>query len=112
MFGQFGLNYKLYKEAPRHDSFDKFEEYFNDSVILEEKLYRALMYFNLPYESVVKKGMKPQKKFTWELGGDTSENTVEHLIEKFQPVESERHQKYRRNLPNIILMFVESGKYD
>jgi len=111
MFGQFGLNYKLYKEAPRHDSFDKFEEYFNDSVILEEKLYRALMYFNLPYESVVKKGMKPQKVYlgAWRR---YSKNTVEHLIEKFQPVESERHQKYRRNLPNIILMFVESGKYD
>jgi len=57
VFGVFGQNYKRYttQHSQSDDKYkDKFMNYFNDSEIFGEMplVYRALLYFNLPYEII------------------------------------------------------------
>ena len=56
VFGVFGHNYKMYTDHhSKSDDRDKFMNYFHDSAIFSEMplVYRALLYFNLPYEPII-----------------------------------------------------------
>ena len=64
VFGVFGQNYKRYmQQHDRDDKYkDKFYNYFNESEIFNENMplvYRALLYFNLPYEPIISEMWKP-----------------------------------------------------
>jgi hypothetical protein len=56
IFGQFGENYSRFtKTYPQHnENYYKFLNYFSESEILEkEPVNKYMLYFNLPFESII-----------------------------------------------------------
>lgn len=50
IFGVFGDNYGKHRERGDNKFLGYFEEGKQKSLILEEKIFRSLLYFNLPYD--------------------------------------------------------------
>ena len=79
IFGVFGTNYKKYMDQHSKDDKykDKFLNYFNDSEIFNSigvpMVYRALLYFNLPYDTIISEMWKPQLMFTYREDDQESE---------------------------------------
>ena len=71
IFGVFGAHYGLYKNNQQKEGMGLFLKFFEESKILDERLFRALMYFNLPYEIIIQAGIKPDLKYSWEDKGSS-----------------------------------------
>lgn len=56
IFGEFGKTFKEFLKHNTNDSKQPYLDFFRESNILVEDLHllRALLYFNLPYETIVK----------------------------------------------------------
>ena len=61
VFGVFGKHYRWYMEQHDGKQMDKFYNYFSDSEIFAETapIYRALLYFNLPYDPIISEMWRP-----------------------------------------------------
>jgi len=119
VFGVFGQNYKRYttQHSQSDDKYkDKFMNYFNDSEIFGEMppVYRALLYFNLPYEPIISEMWKPQLMFTYrQEDPDSEKKELSQIIEEFEVAHDARQDQGRTKrsgdaAPNIILMKVAS----
>ena len=119
VFGVFGQNYKRYmQQHDREEKYrDKFYNYFNDSEIFKEipPVYRALLYFNLPYETIISEMWKPQLMFIYRQEDPESEKKeLSQIIEEFEVAHDARPDGQGRNkrsgdaAPNIILMKVDT----
>lgn len=56
LFGYFSLNYNRYKNDKLHANPNFIEIWmniFSQTKILKQDVYRSLLYFNLPYESII-----------------------------------------------------------
>jgi hypothetical protein len=92
------------------------------SKILTEKLYRSLLYFNLPYETIIERNIKPTRMFKWESGqefefkgkGGGEEYTIGKLIENFEKGAAALGggSNHKVLIPNIILMSVPIKSID
>jgi len=89
IFGIFGKNFKHFQQ--QHDKDDKKDAYLNffaNSEILTEDLhlFKALLYFNLDYETIIKNVLEPKKIFDYRIEGndDKNERDIGKLIEQFE----------------------------
>lgn len=65
LFGKFSENYKKFQsKSGAGNDMKIWREYFADSDILTDATLRILLYFNLPYEEIIKKEVKPEKIFS------------------------------------------------
>ena len=62
VFGVFSLNYNRYKELGKKESHEIWKNYFKDSLILSD-VERCLLYFNLPFDDIIREEIKPEKLF-------------------------------------------------
>ena len=101
VFGVFSQNYKLYKELPgKKDSMEIWKNFFIQSKILSD-IQRSLLYFNLPFNDIIKEQVKPELLFEQDLknGAAKGSNFLNEMLNKFEKVKDD---KYR--LANIILL--------
>jgi hypothetical protein len=64
--GVFGKQFKMYQEQMRDDRNNtSYLNHFSASEILtdENQLFRALLYFNLPFDSIIKQNLVPTRTF-------------------------------------------------
>ena len=109
IFGQFGQNYgEFTKLYPQNDKQVTFLNYFAESEILTDEypLMKALLYFNLPFDAIIKDLVKPKLIFKYDsqLNGD-GDNKLDKIIEEFEGIRNHQNQ----NTPSIILMKVDLG---
>lgn len=78
------------------------KKYFKDSQILNDKL-RTILYFNLPFSTIIKDRIMPIKIFPKSNSDDTS---IQTLLEEFEDKQNTTRQA------NIILMKVDSEEKD
>ena len=78
-------------------------------------VYRALLYFNLPYETIISEMWKPQLMFTYRQEDPESEKKeLSQIIEEFEVAHDARPDGQGRSkrsgdaAPNIILMKVDT----
>ena len=62
VFGVFSLNYNRYNELGKKESHEIWKNYFKDSMILTD-VERCLLYFNLPFDDIIREEIKPEKLF-------------------------------------------------
>lgn len=109
IFGQFGQNYgEFMKLFPNSDKQNTFLNYFAESEILTDEypLYKALLYFNLPFDSIIKELAKPKLIFKFDSQLDSgTDSKLDKIIEEFEGIRNGRDQM----IPNIILMKVPLG---
>ena len=102
------------QQHDRDDKYrDKFYSYFNDSDILNESapIYRALLYFNLPYDTIISQMWKPKLIFSYEKAQIGSEKLeLNNIFNEFE-ISNEQFQKGKKSdvAPNIILMKVDTN---
>ena len=119
VFGVFGKNYRLHmQQHDRDDKYrDKFYSYFSESEIFNETapIYRALLYFNLPYDPIISEMWKPQLMFSYRSDdNETDKKELSQIIEEFEVAHDQRHDGQGRGkrsgdaAPNIILMKVDT----
>jgi len=67
---------------------------------------KALLYFNLPFDAIIKDLVKPKLIFKYDsqLNGD-GDNKLDKIIEEFEGIRNHQNQ----NTPSIILMKVDLG---
>jgi hypothetical protein len=90
IFGQFGRNYRMFmNQHPKDEKRDIFLNYFAQSEILTDEypLFKALLYFNLPYESIIKDLLQPRIIFNYnrETSAD-DDQSLGKIIEKFEEI--------------------------
>ena len=105
IFGIFGKNFSTFQQQQiKGPKYDKVFNVFGNSDILaeENQLLAALLYFNLPYESIIKDVKMPNKIASYPISrqGDTDGNNINDLIEKFEHVKS-------KSTPSVILIKIE-----
>lgn len=73
-------------------------------------MFKALLYFNLPYESIIQHVVAPKKIFDYrieEAADKKSEKTLGDLIEQFEKYTEGKSSV--KTTPSIILMKIEMG---
>lgn len=67
---------------------------------------KALLYFNLPFDAIIKDVLKPKLIFKYDsqLNGD-GDNKLDKIIEEFEGIRNNQNQ----STPSIILMKVDLG---
>jgi hypothetical protein len=116
IFGVFERNYSRWNEHMGKEASKEFVEYFYNSNIFREDsqaaIFRALLYFNLPYDTVIKKRSKPFKAFdedTSNLKRDLKD-LIEILEGGAEEYKAGKSKGDTHRSPNIILMQVEEPK--
>jgi hypothetical protein len=103
VFGEFSKNFKLYQTHMKQfsDNKQQFSEFFRESAILgEELLMRALLYFNLPFETIVKNQLQPERVFHYS-SAQKERVKVSHMFARPEFLKSQT--------PSVVLMKIESG---
>lgn len=113
IFGIFGKNFKHFQQ--QHDKDDKKDAYLNffpNSEILTEdlQLFKALLYFNLDYETIIKNVLEPKKIFEYRIEGndDKNERDIGKLIEQFEQSSGGKNKEMKGN-SSILLMKIDMG---
>jgi len=100
----FSTNYRWFQDHKSvHNLSANFLSYFDDSQIIQEKMHRSLLYFNLP-EDLIKKQIEPQKIWSWHA--NESQKNLNSLIHQFNQIETlqQTKKKARVPVPTIILI--------
>ena len=103
VFGEFSKNFKQYQTHMKQytDNKHHFSEFFRESAILgEELLMRALLFFNLPYETIVREQLQPERVFHYS-SSQKERVKVSHMCTKPEFAKSQT--------PSVVLMKIESG---
>jgi len=109
VFGVFSKNYKLYKELPgKKDSMEIWKNFFINSKILND-VQRCLLYFNLPFNDIIKEEIKPILLFEQDLKNVAAKgnNFLNEMLNKFEKVKDDKIR-----LANIILLQVPNNQQD
>ena len=81
----FSLNYNRYKELGKKESHEIWKNYFKDSLILSD-VERCLLYFNLPFDDIIREEIKPEKLFDQDLRNPQQKTTgaLNDMLNKFE----------------------------
>jgi hypothetical protein len=82
--------------------------FFTDSKIFSQDypLYKALLYFNLPFDAIIKDLVAPKLIFEYDRTSHADEDhKLDKIIEEFERIRP--NQNF--NTPSIILMKVDIG---
>lgn len=83
IFGVFGTNYAQFiNQHNKEETKAAISHCFAESNILEEPIHRALLYFNLPYDLIVKNVKKPRCLFDFEK--NKTQKKIEDVLEAFE----------------------------
>jgi len=105
VFGVFKRHYLNYKELKK-DSVEIWKNFFISSNILNDT-QRCLLYFNLPFDDIIKDEVQPRLLFSQDLRNAPTKgnNYLNEMLNKF---EQEKDGKNR--LANIILLKVPNAQ--
>jgi hypothetical protein len=119
IFGVFGKQFKMYQEQMRDDRNNtSYLNHFSSSDILtdENQLFRALLYFNLPFESIIKQNLVPTRTFDYcPLNEqDKQSKNLGNLIEEFEKFTTQDSSKSgnNKNIPSVLLLKVDMDQED
>eukprot|EP00347_Sterkiella_histriomuscorum_P006480 403352607 len=105
IFGIFTRNFKQFKETQAGDLDVILRKYFKNSNILDD-VSRVILYFNLPYNPIIKERIEPVKIFPPQTKSNQDSHSIQAMIEAFEDKQNVVRQA------NIILMRVESEDKD
>lgn len=113
VFGQFSKNYKLFQnQIGNEHKKEQFLNFFSNSEILtdEHYLYKALLYFNLPYETIIRNMIEPKKIFEFRYeDSDEKNKNFGNLIEKFENAKNAKGSESQMAMPSIVLIKTDLG---
>ena len=114
IFGIFGKQYKLFQSKLQKEEKHNYLNFFSQSEILTEdlQLFKALLYFNLPYEAIVSKQVEPNLMFSFVPDQDDKNKNLGNLIEQFESQSEGKAGSKGKTAPSIILMKVDLGQED
>jgi hypothetical protein len=101
VFGVFSQNYKLYKDLPgKKENVEIWKNYFIASSILDD-VQRSLLYFNLPFDAIIREEIKPELLFQQDLRNVSAKgnNFLNDMLNTF-----EQAKDGQKRLANIILL--------
>jgi hypothetical protein len=111
----FSKNYKLYKEltGDGNQNVEIWKTYFINSSILDD-VQRCLLYFNLPFDEIIRDEVKPTLLFERDLrtGGAKGTDFLGEMLNTFEQAKgtAELARDGRSRLANIILLKVPNGQ--
>lgn len=79
---------------------------FVESNILEEPIHKALLYFNLPYDLIVKNVKKPRLLFEYEK--NKTQKKIEDVLEAFEKEGNNSQIGGAPMIPNVILLKISN----
>ena len=109
IFGVFSQNYKLYRDLPgKKETVKIWQDYFIASSILDD-VQRSLLYFNLPFDSIIREEIKPELLFQQDLRNISAKgnNFLNDMLNTF-----EQAKDGQKRLANIILLQVPNSQQD
>jgi hypothetical protein len=103
IYGVFSQNYKRFVAEPgRGDSVEIWKHFFLSSEILSD-VERSLLYFNLPYDDIIKERLEPHRLYWKELKNAPPKGN-DYITDMLNCFEKEKDEHKR--LANIILLKV------
>lgn len=85
IYGIFLHQFKKFKEEVRSSHKDRYTTFFEDSQVMRDfPIYKVFLYFNLPYETIIKPQMVPIKILEISNDNDDEKVPISRLYRYFE----------------------------